>query len=909
MKKALTPILICFSILTYAQINDSYYWSGKRKISLVPDSSNWTLIPVKGYSKQSVLSQIKAENAVIDLRSSDGSELIDFTLKTHSKQEVMRLKQKFSLHGEITCKHLVDGTIPIILTGDILLQPKKSIAIERIIDLVRTKAKFRNSTEYNTFVLKVDKIEDAMNIANQIYESGLVDWCHPDFWAEIVKTTVDPLYNQQYYLNQVNNIDINAPEAFAITQGCNNIRVAVIDDGIENHEDINGRVLQGFTARNANGFGAPIANLPPANLLIIGHGQACAGIIGATQDNNLGIGGIAPNSRIIPVNIFSDWFIFTDGFGNQTISFRETTQDLTSNINWAWNQNQGNADIISNSWSFPNTVGPGGVDSDAIRQAIINARTQGRFRNGTARGCIVVFASGNENNNFSGVTFPANTDGVITVGAIDRNGSIWNYSSRGAEMDLVAPTGNVNNAGDVSTTDRMGNNGFDPENYVGTFGGTSAACPQVSGVAALMLSLNPNLSETQVRTILQQTATDMGTVGFDNTFGFGRVNAEAALKRILSDITIAGSNLVCSTQTYTVQNQPGNTTITWSSSNPTGLSINSTTGVATRLNNINSNVTITATINGACGNVPPITKNVWVGNQVINSITIDQVVPTLYANCSLGSLPYIAQPQAHILEVLSSGGGSTTFTLSDPSNTINSFALSPTQYSFTTKRSDLNFTITINANNGCATVSQCIFFSNSNCAAPLYTSITMDGTPLSLPFPDCASNIVRFSAQAHTLQAINTANTSTTFTASGQVSGHALSGTQFSFTPININSIFSIRLSTSNNCGTTTQCIYFTNGESPFLTSLGPSTTSLNIFPNPAANTLQIETVQTLPVVAIQDFSADLINPSGKLVKSGKSANGKLSFDVHDLPTGEYYVHIHSGKEEIKRHVQITEIK
>lgn len=166
-------------------------------------------------------------------------------------------------HGEIRCHHLVGG-IPIIITGEILLQPKKSISITAVLDVIRSKATLANTTEYGTFVLKADNIEATIGLANQIYESGLVDWCHPDFWIEIKRTTTDPLYNQQYYLNQANNIDINAPEAFAITQGCNTIRVAVIDDGVENHEDINGRVLQGFTARNVNGFGAPVANLPPA---------------------------------------------------------------------------------------------------------------------------------------------------------------------------------------------------------------------------------------------------------------------------------------------------------------------------------------------------------------------------------------------------------------------------------------------------------------------------------------------------------------------------------------------------------------------------------------------------------------------------------------------------------------------
>lgn len=97
-------------------------------------------------------------------------------------------------------------------------------------------------------------------------------------------------------------------------------------------------------------------------------------------------------------------------------------------------------------------------------------------------------------------------NGVITVGAINNQGEIWSYSQRGSSMDLVAPSGNINSSGDVRTTDRMGALGYNEDNYTYNFGGTSAAYPQVAGVAALMLSVRPDLTETQVRTILQNTS-------------------------------------------------------------------------------------------------------------------------------------------------------------------------------------------------------------------------------------------------------------------------------------------------------------------------------------------------------------------------------------------------------------------
>ncbi|MCD6596339.1 MAG: S8 family serine peptidase, partial [Bacteroidales bacterium] len=339
--------------------------------------------------------------------------------------------------------------------------------------------------------------------------------------------------------------------------------MAVIDDGVETHEELTGRVLQGFTPQasvnNPYTHGAPNANDPPSQYNYhFGHGECCAGIIAASH-NTIGIRGVAPNVQIVPVNIFNDWFIndtTINGLTYYYVDFAEDANDIASAIDSAWNQGQ--ADVLSNSWGYrtnPDSLNL--IDADNIIAAIGRARTQGR--NGL--GSIVVFASGNENEYFTGITFPANVAGVITVGAIDRNGNIWNYSSRGPEMDLVAPSGALG-TGDVRTIDRMGTAGFETGNYINDFGGTSAACPQVSGVAALMLSVNPILTEAEVRTTLQQTATDMGATDFDNTFGYGRVNAYDAVEDV--HLYITGPSLVCaSNSTFTLHNPPTGSTTKW----------------------------------------------------------------------------------------------------------------------------------------------------------------------------------------------------------------------------------------------------------------------------------------------------------------------------------------------------------
>lgn len=367
------------------------------------------------------------------------------------------------------------------------------------------------------------------------------------------------MYGNQYYLKNtgqlggVIGIDINIEPAWAITTGSNTLRVAVIDEGVENHEDFNGRVLNniGYTAGVTNGTGAPQNGVK-------GHGVACSGIIAASH-NTLGIRGIAPNVQIVPINIFPLAPTGPNPAG------AATNAQIAAGIDWAWNQ--ASADVLSCSWG-------GGAQSNDIDAAIGRARTNGRIINGVARGCPVVFAAGN-NIPFQAVSYPGNVNNVITVGACNNappSGDIWYYSNRDATMDLVAPSGDVNLMGDVTTTDRMGAAGYEVGNYTNRFGGTSAACPQVSGVVALMLSVNPNLTETQARSILQNTAIDMGAFGFDNTFGFGRVNACAAVSSALSSLlTISGPDFVCGTSTlYTITNLPANTTIVWSAS-PAGL--------------------------------------------------------------------------------------------------------------------------------------------------------------------------------------------------------------------------------------------------------------------------------------------------------------------------------------------------
>ncbi|MEL6941123.1 MAG: S8 family serine peptidase, partial [Bacteroidota bacterium] len=240
------------------------------------------------------------------------------------------------------------------------------------------------------------------------------------------------------------------------------------------------------------------------------HGQACAGIIAATH-NDIGVRGIAPEVQILPINIFAG---------------AETLAQIANAFNFA---RINDAAVLSNSWGYSTCEGR----FDVIDQAITNVVNNGRG----GKGAIVTFASGNSYADC--VEYPANLNTVIGVGAVTNRGRRSDYSNYGNTLDLVAPS---NGAAGVRTIDRMGFDGYSDGNYTGDFGGTSAACPVVSGVAALVLAASPELTGAQITNILLNTASDMGIAGRDNEYGYGRVNAYDAILAATGEETFGYCN-------------------------------------------------------------------------------------------------------------------------------------------------------------------------------------------------------------------------------------------------------------------------------------------------------------------------------------------------------------------------------
>jgi subtilisin family serine protease len=349
-------------------------------------------------------------------------------------------------------------------------------------------------------------IQRIAELARDAVERGNVKSAHPNFMRVPLKVKPSAAGNQPLW-HQSNDgnpgiigADVAAHAAWTITRGNGNIRVAVLDEGVDpSHPALSSAIVDQKDFVDGNPTAMPDGD--------DAHGTACAGIICARSTS---FPGLANECSLIGVRI-------AKGDGNDGWIFDDfQTADA---IDWSWKVAK--ADVLSNSWG-------GGAPSPAITNAFQRAQLKGRGN----KGCIIVIASGNEN---SSVGYPGTLPFVLTVGATTpfdvrqsptaKGGENWWGSNFGPELDIVAP------GVKIATTDIRGAAGYQNGDFTKTFNGTSSATPIVAAAAALILSVRPDLKESRVREILQATA-DRLTVngGRNNEVGWGRVNLYTALR-------------------------------------------------------------------------------------------------------------------------------------------------------------------------------------------------------------------------------------------------------------------------------------------------------------------------------------------------------------------------------------------
>jgi thermitase len=261
---------------------------------------------------------------------------------------------------------------------------------------------------------------------------------------------------------------INGPAAWSMNTGSPNIVIAILDTGVDGtHPDLAPKMVPGWNIYDNN------ADTSDAQ----GHGTMVAGTAAAATNNSIGIASVAWNCRIMPVRI-------ADSSGYATVS------DIASGLTWAANHGARVANISFNANGY---------------STISSAASYFQSKGG-----VVAVAAGNGGASVSLADDPS----ILTVGATDSSDILFSWSNRGNNLDLVAP-------GHVVTT-------APGSSYAGA-DGTSFAAPIVAGAAALLFSVNPGFTASQVQNILKQSCDDLGSSGWDSTYGYGRVNLLRAL--------------------------------------------------------------------------------------------------------------------------------------------------------------------------------------------------------------------------------------------------------------------------------------------------------------------------------------------------------------------------------------------
>jgi len=434
--------------------------------------------------------------------------------------------------------------------------------------------------ELNFYALKATKNSgrSVLEIANIFEQDSRTEFAIPSFLANIVPDyyPYDPYFPHQYYLHNAGqtggtpDVDIDALEAWEFGFGDTSLVIAVIDKGIEEHFfDYNGndvgdllanRIVPGydFVGNNIRDSGyLPDADPSPGDLCHA-HGMACAGIIAAAHSEYglaHGLAGLAPNCKIMPLKTWDN----SGQYGSPGPGpLPPNTPYYYFSLALAYARFTGGADIVSNSWTIDELSG----GCDTAYFDFYELRFAVKYLSSTA---LVFFSAGNTDA-IHCLRFPANMKEVISVGAVDKYNVNWTYGpqfSLGDSLDLVAPTGDAGQYGDVWTLDIMSLRGYNPiincdqgqpddiidRDFTSHFGGTSAACAQGAGVGALLMSYDRkspwrNMTLNDYKTVLKNSADDevVFSPGWDPVYGYGRLNAMKALVAIArGDINKSGT--------------------------------------------------------------------------------------------------------------------------------------------------------------------------------------------------------------------------------------------------------------------------------------------------------------------------------------------------------------------------------
>ena len=438
------------------------------------------------------------------------------------------------------------ATLPEHVPGRLLVVPRHGVEaglVKRTLQLSGARLN-RQIPALQLHVLDVPE-ESSEAVLQSLQQSGMFQSVERDYYAHTAAApSITP--NDPSYINQWHLPKISAPQAWAVNTGAASVVIAVIDSGVDStHPDLSPQLAPGWN------FLTNAADTTD----VVGHGTAVAGTVAAASNNNTGVAGVTWNSRIMPLVVVDS---------NEYASY----SNIAAAIQYAADHG---AQIIN--------ISIGGTSSSSVLQ---NAVDYAWSKN------VVIFASA-MNNSSSTPNYPAACNHVVAVSATDTNDALAGFSNYGSWITLAAPGNNI------LTTTMGGGYGY--------WYGTSFSSPIAAGVAALALAVNPALSPSALVTLLEQNTDDLGTPGFDTSFGWGRVNAYKAVTAAQPPAPLTIAPLAVSlyggqTQQFAATAAGSATTaVTWSLS--PGVGSISSTGIYTAPASVTAQtVTVTATAAG-----------------------------------------------------------------------------------------------------------------------------------------------------------------------------------------------------------------------------------------------------------------------------------------------------------------------
>ena len=304
---------------------------------------------------------------------------------------------------------------------------------------------------------------------------------HPHIKSAELDWLVAPsqLTNDTYFASAWHLPKIQAPTAWDSTTGAG-VTIAILDSGVDGtHPDLAARMVPGWNFYDNNSNTADI----------FGHGTKVAGAAAAIGNNGSGVAGVAWNAKIMPVRV----------------------ADATGYAYWS-------TMATALTWAADNGARVANISFSVQGSTTVQSAAQ-YMKN---KGGVVINSAGNT----GAIDSTLASDTMISVAATDSADARAGWSSYGPYVDLAAP-----GVGIWTTT--MGG-GY------GAVNGTSFSSPVTAGVVALMKAANPALSPANVESILKSTAVDLGSAGYDEYFGYGRINASAAVAQALAFVASDG---------------------------------------------------------------------------------------------------------------------------------------------------------------------------------------------------------------------------------------------------------------------------------------------------------------------------------------------------------------------------------